>query len=212
MKNSIVTVLSLFFLFGLVHAVPPPPITPTPLRFAKMAMKVQLVEAKGGTVKKVTFLCNIQGEIPVYEGSGDNMNYQLGEIAGCEMKWKQHMIPVTVQGALMISTSNQPVVLAQAYVGVTPSDAKLACPDICGPQSLADSHAKVKASGALKILTFSLQPNPVSILRANPVVWLEAEATIVDFRQAESAVDLSGIGRDYPTIITKNFKPFAYGQ
>ena len=46
------------------------------------------------------------------------------------------------------------------------------CPELCGPQALADSRAKIRVSGSPKSLTFSLN--------AKPAVRLEADVEIVD--------------------------------
>jgi hypothetical protein len=165
-------------LVGGALATPPPPPLPPQLRTAEMRVKVRLIEAKGGTVTGVTTLCETQGRIPVYAGGNDSPPaLHEGSIPGCEMSWKGRKVEVLVHGA--IASIEGPAMWASARVSVTPPDAKRACP-ICGPQSLAASDADVRVSGAPKMLTFGLQPNPGSILRSDPTVWLEAEVVIVD--------------------------------
>ena len=93
------------------------------------------------------------------------------------MSWKGRKVEVLVRGAL--SSIQGPAMWARARVSVTPPDAKPGCP-ICGPQPLAASDADVRVSGAPTMLTFGLQPNPISILRSDPTVWLEGEVVIVD--------------------------------
>ena len=94
------------------------------------------------------------------------------------MLWKGERLPVWVQGAVAIARG--PHTLATANVGVTPPDARPLCPDMCGPQPLADSDGEVKVSGTPHSLQFSLTPNPVSMLNAKPTVWLEADVAIAD--------------------------------
>lgn len=139
-----------------------------------MRMKVKLIQAKDGTVSSITQICEVAGTIPVY--AGDSTSAHHGPIPGCELTWKGKKLDVSVGGALAVSADSG--TLASASISVTPPDAKPGCPNICGPQPLADSRADVRMSGAAKSVTFSLVPNPVSILRSEPTVWFEATVTI----------------------------------
>lgn len=159
------------------NAIPPPPSAPPQLRTARMTVTVQLIEANNGTVTKITKLCKVVGPIPVYSDDGRAAGANGREIAGCKMLWKGKNLSVYVSGAMAVT--HGPVTFAAATVGVVPPDAVPLCP-ICGPQPLADSTAKITVSGTPKTLTFSLQPNTVSILNAKPTVWLEADIAIVD--------------------------------
>jgi hypothetical protein len=144
-----------------------------------MRVKVRLIEAKRGTITRDTTLCEAQGRIPVYAGGNDTPpDPREGPIPGCEMSWEGKKVEVLVRGAL--SSIQGPAMWASTRISVTPPDAKPGCPNICGPQPLADSRADVRVSGSPTMLTFGLQPNPVSILRSDPTVWLEGEVVIVD--------------------------------
>lgn len=159
------------------HAIPPPPAAPPQLRVARMTVTVQLVEASNGTVSKITKLCKVAGAVPVFSDDGRATRANSREIAGCTMLWKGRNLSLYVSGAMAVA--HGPVTYATASVGVVPPDAIPLC-SACGPQPLADSSAEIKVSGAPKSLTFSLQPNPVSILNAKPTVWLEADIVVVD--------------------------------
>lgn len=175
------TSTALILLFGLVEpaaATPPPPPEPPRLRTAQMRATVKLVQAKDGTVEKTTPVCETSGTIPVYSGSGEGPAARHGQIYGCTLTWKGKKLDVWVAGAL--SVAGETATWASASVSVTPPDAKPGCPDICGPQPLAEARADVKVNNAAKSVTFSLAPNPVSILRSNPSVWFEATVTITD--------------------------------
>ena len=179
MKSSVALTLAMIFaLVGGALAIPPPPPVPPQLRSVLLSMKVKLIEAKGDTVTNVTTLCEVRGRIPVYADDNDYPPHHLGAVHGCKMRWKGRELDVLIGGAMSITDG--PAIWASARASVTPPDAKPGCRDICGPQPLADSSANVRISSTAKKLTFGLQPNPVSILRSNPTVWLEAEATIVD--------------------------------
>ena len=179
MKTSGALIL-LVTLVGGALATPPPPPVPPQLRTAEMRVKVRLIEAKGGTGRGSTMLCEVQGRIPVYVGWNDTPPDHHGPIPGCKMSWKGRTLDVLVHGA--ISSIQGPAMWASGIVSVTPPDAKPGCPDtrLCGPQPLADSRANVRVSGAPKMLTFDLQPSPISILRSDPTVWLEVKVVIVD--------------------------------
>lgn len=160
------------------HAIPPPPPAPPQLREARMTVVVQLFEASNGRVSKSTKLCEVTGKVPVYADDGSATRANGREIPGCKMLWKGQSLSISVEGAIAIA--NGPVTYATASVSVVPPDAIPLCPEICGPQPLADSSAEIRVSGVSKSLTFSLSPNPVSILHANPNVWLEADVTVAD--------------------------------
>lgn len=169
--------LLLLSLVGRAQATPPPPPEPPRLRTAQMRVTVKLIQAKAGTVESVTPVCDTSGTIPVYASSGEGSSGHQGPVPGCVLTWKGKQLDVSLTGALSVST--EPSAWASASVSVTPPDAKPGC-SICGPQPLADSRADVKVTGAPKSVTFALAPNPVSILRSSPTVWLEATVTIVD--------------------------------
>lgn len=160
------------------HAIPPPPPAPRQLREARMTVTVQLVEASQGQVNKRTKLCTVSGKIPVYADDGGATRANGREIHGCKMLWKGKSLSVSVRGAVAIA--HGPVTFAIAGVSVLPPDAKPLCPDVCGPQPLADSHGEVRVSGAPHSLMFSLSPNPVSILNAMPTAWLEADVEVAN--------------------------------
>lgn len=170
-------VMSLLMITLQTHAIPPPPQAPLSLREARMAAKVKLVEASDGKVTKVTELCQVNGTIPVYSDDGGAARVNVREVAGCKMLWKGQDLSLHVSGAMAVA--NGPITYATASVGVIPPDAVPLC-SMCGPQPLADSSAEIKVSGAPKSLTFSLRPNPVSVLNAKPTVWLEADVVVVD--------------------------------
>lgn len=168
----------LFASTSLALAIPPPPAQPPLLRKARMTVKVQLVEAADGTVFRITELCKVSGTIPVYADEGHAARFYGAEIQGCSMVKDGQKLPVSISGVKAVSPKTGSFV--HAYVGVVPPDAVPGCPDICGPQPLADSRAEVRVKGSTKSIEFSLSPNPVSILGAKPTVWLDANVEIVD--------------------------------
>jgi hypothetical protein len=143
-----------------------------------MTVTVQLVEASQGRVNKLTKLCTVSGKIPVYADDGRATRANGREIQGCKMPWKGKNLSVSVRGAVAIA--HGPVTFAVASVGVLAPDAKPLCPDVCGPQPLADSSGEIRVSGAAHSLKFNLSPNPVSILNATPIVWLEADVEVAN--------------------------------
>lgn len=159
-------------------AIPPPPHKPPLLREARMTAMVQLIEAGNGRVTRVTKLCQVSGKIPVYADDGNAASFHGWKISGCNMSRNGENLAVSVWGAKAISKDS--VSYATAVVSVVPPDAVPLCPDLCGPQPLADSRAEIRVSGAPKSMRFSLNPNPVSMLNAKPTVWLEADIEIVD--------------------------------
>jgi hypothetical protein len=160
------------------QAMPPPPPVPPLLRTARMTVTVQLIEANNGIVTRITELCKVGGKIPVYADNGDAAIVHPWEIAGCKMPRHGKNLNVNVHGAKAMS--KKAISYAFAYVSVIPPDAVSLCGSMCGPQPLADARAEIRVSGAARRMTFSLNPNPVSILNAKPTVWLEANVEIVD--------------------------------
>lgn len=160
------------------HAIPPPPLAPRQLREARMTVTVQLVEASRGQVNRLTRLCTVTGKIPVYADDGGATRANGREISGCRMQWKGESLRVMVLGAMAIARG--PVTFAVASVIVIPPDAKPGCPNVCGPQALADSRGEITVSGTPHSLKFSLSPNPVSMLNAEPTVWLEADVEMAN--------------------------------
>lgn len=160
------------------HAIPPPPPAPPQLREARMTVTVRLVDADHGRVGKLTQLCKVSGTIPVYADDGSAARANGRAIPGCTMAWKGRRLPVVVRGALAVARGA--VTFASASVSVVPPDAVPLCPDVCGPQPLADSSGELSVSGTPGTLKFGLQPNPVSLLNAQPAVWLEADVAIAD--------------------------------
>lgn len=158
-------------------AIPPPPLPPPKLREARMTVMVQLVEASNGTVTNRTKLCEISGAIPVYSDGGGATGANTREISGCRMAWKGKSLSVSVRGAMAIARG--PVTYATATVAAVPPDAIPLC-SVCAPQPLANSTAEIRVSGTPKSLTFSLNQNPVSLLKSKPTVWLEADVAIAD--------------------------------
>jgi hypothetical protein len=142
-----------------------------------MTVTVQLIEAGNGQVRKITRLCRVSGKIPVYSDNGRAASFTTREIAVCQMPRNGKNLDISVSGAKAVSKTSR--VYATANVSVVPPDAAPLCP-ICGPQPLADSSAEIRVSGAPRSISFSLKPNPVSILNARPTVWLEADVEIVD--------------------------------
>lgn len=163
---------------ALAHAIPPPPPAPPQLRQAGMTVTIKLVETSHGRVSKVTPLCKVSGPVPVYADDGRLAGMHDREIAGCKMLWKGHDLDVSVRGALALARG--PVTFATASVSVVPPDAVPLCPDLCGPQPLADASGDIKVGGTPRSLAFSLTPNPVSMLNARPTVWLEADVTVAN--------------------------------
>jgi hypothetical protein len=171
------SVLWLLFSAFPARATPPPPDKPPQLREARMTATVRLIEASKGKVSKITELCKVSGKIPVYADDGSAAHSNAGEISGCKMHWKGKHLNVSVQGAMAIAKGAP--TYAVAIVSVVPPDAVPLC-SICGPQPLADSSAEIRIRGTPKSLSFSLAPNPVSILNSKPTVWLEADIEVVD--------------------------------
>jgi hypothetical protein len=159
-------------------AIPPPPTKPPMLRKARMTVKVQLIEAANGSVFRITDLCKVSGTIPVYADEGHAAPAHGAEVQGCSMLKDGEKLPVSISGAKAVSTKGG--TFAYAYVGIVPPDAVPGCPYLCGPQALADSRAEVRIRGSARSISFSLNPNPVSILDAKPTVWLDADVEIVD--------------------------------
>jgi hypothetical protein len=172
--------ITLPLLFGglTAYAIPPPPLAPKQLREARMTVTVQLVEASRGRVNKITKLCTVSGKIPAYADDGSAARANGREIPGCKMQWKGKNLRVIVRGATAIA--HGPVTFAVASVDVLSPDAKPGCPDVCGPQPLADSRGEIMVGGAPHSLKFSLSPNPVSMLNATPTVWLEADVEVAN--------------------------------
>lgn len=154
------------------QAIAPPPPAPPQLREARMTVTIQMVEANHGTVTRITKLCSVSGKIPVYADDGGATRSNGRDIPGCRMLWKGRYLDVSVQGAIAIS--HGPVTYAFARVSIVPPDAVPLC-QMCGPQPLADSTGEIRVNGSPKSIQFSLNPNPVSLLNANPTVWLEAD-------------------------------------
>lgn len=154
-------------------AIPPPPPAPAQLRESRMTVTIRMIEASHGRVTKITKLCKVTGKIPVYADDGGATRSNGRDISGCRMLWKGKNLSVSVRGA--IATSRGPVTFAFASVSIVPPDAVPLCPDICGPQPLADSRGEIRIHGTPKSIQFSLNPNPVSLLNAKPTVWLEAD-------------------------------------
>ena len=143
-----------------------------------MTVTVQLVQATLGQVNNLTKLCTVSGKIPVYADDGRATRANGREIPGCKMQWNGKNLSVFVRGAVAIA--HGPVTFAVASVEVVPPDAKPGCPDLCGPQPLADSRGEIIVSGAPHSLKFSLNPNPVSMLNAMPTVWLEVDVEVAN--------------------------------
>jgi len=161
-----------------VHAIPPPPARPPLLREARMTVTVQLFEAHNGSTTKITELCTVSGKIPVYSDDGRAASIHTRDIPSCSMLRNGKRLQVSVRGAKAMSKNF--VTFATAYVGVMPPDAVPLCPDLCGPQALADSSAEIRVSGNPGSIQFSVRPNPMSLLNAKPTVWLEADIKIVN--------------------------------
>jgi len=156
----------------------PPPLAPL-LRQADMTVKVQLIETKNDVVSKITTLCKVSGKIPVYANSDSPASFNPAKIEGCSMPWKGQNLEVSVWGAKAVSEALG--AYASAGVDVIPPGAAPACAHhLCSSQPLADSRAEIRVSGTPKRMEFSLNPNPTSVLKARPKVWLEAEVEIVD--------------------------------
>jgi hypothetical protein len=159
-------------------AFPPPPDKPPLLRQASMTVTVTLIEAANGQVFRITELCKVSGKIPVYADDGNAASWHLAQIHGCHMLKKGKKLPVAVSGVMAVSKKTG--TYARAYVKVVATDAVPLCPDLCGPQPLADSDAEMRVSGSPRSLKFKLDVNPVSLLNAKPTVWLDAEVEMVD--------------------------------
>lgn len=160
------------------YATPPPPPEPKQVREASMKVSVHLLETRNGRVSKRTRLCEVSGKVPVYADDGTAARAYGREIAGCRMPWKGGYLPVEVRGTVAVARG--PVTLASAFVSVVPPGAAPLCPDLCGPQPLADSSGEVRVSGIPATLAFGLTPNPGSILNAKPPVWLEADVVVTN--------------------------------
>lgn len=143
-----------------------------------MTVTVELVEARNGRVSKLSKLCSVSGKIPVYVDEGRPSSFNGGEIPGCTMLWKGQTLSVSVSGAMAVARGES--TFATAYVGVVPPGSISLCPDVCGPQPLADSSGEIRVSGAPKLLKFNLHPNPVSLLNAKPTVWFNANVEVTD--------------------------------
>ena len=161
-----------------VNAIPPPPPLAPQLREARMTVTVQLIEAKNGQVSKITRLCTVSGKIPVYSDNGSPASFNAWDVAGCTMPRNGVNLSVSVSGAKAISKGRG--AFATASVSVAPPDAVPGCVELCGPQPLADSRAEIRVSGTPKLMNFSLNVNPVSVLKAKPTVWLDADVEIFD--------------------------------
>jgi len=159
-------------------AFPPPPDKPPLLRQASMTVTVTLVEAANGQVFRITELCKVSGKIPVYADDGDAASWHLAQIHGCHMLKNGKKLPVAVSGVMAVSKKTG--TYARAYVEVVPPDAVPLCPDLCGPQPLADSRAEMRVGGSPKSLKFNLNVNPGAVLNAKPTVWFDAEVEMVD--------------------------------
>lgn len=178
LSGNRVLAISLLAIASAALAIPPPPPKPPLLRKAKMTVTVQLIEATNGQVSKITELCKVSGQIPVYSDDGRSASAHEWNIQSCRMSRNGKNLKVYVRGAKAISKGR--VTHAIASVAVTPADATPSCPDLCGPQPLANSSAEIRVSGTPSLLAFSLNINPVSMLNAKPTVWLDADVEIVD--------------------------------
>jgi hypothetical protein len=176
-RSGVLTVSLLASVSPALATPAPPPLAPQ-LRQADMTVTVQLIEAKNGVVSKFTTLCKVSGKIPVYANSDSPASFNPAKIEGCSMPWKGANLEVSVWGAKAVSEALG--AFATAGVDVTPPGAAPGCRDLCGPQPLTDSRAEIRVSGNPKRMHFSLNPNPASVLKARPKVWLEAEVEIVD--------------------------------
>lgn len=143
-----------------------------------MTVTVQLIEATNGQVSKITELCKVSGQIPVYSDDGRSALAHEWNIQSCSMPGNGKNLEVYVRGAKAISKGR--VTYAIASVAVTPADTTPSCPDLCGPQPLANSSAEIRVSGTPSLLAFSLNVNSVSMLNAKPTVWLDADVEIAD--------------------------------
>jgi hypothetical protein len=159
-------------------ATPPPPPAAPQLRLARMTVAVELVEARNGKVSKLSKLCTVSGNIPVYADPGHAASFNAGEISGCTMQWKGQTLRVSVLGAMAVA--RDPSTFVTAGVSVVPPGSIPLCPDLCGPQALADSSGEIRVSGTPASLQFSLHPNPVSLLNARPTVWFNADVAVAD--------------------------------
>lgn len=160
------------------YATPAPPPTAKQLREASMTVTVELVEARNGRVSKLSKLCTVSGKIPVYADDGRPASFNVGEISGCTMRWKEQTLSVSIAGAMAVARDGTS--FATAGVSVVPPGAVPLCPDLCGPQPLANSSGEIRVSGAPKSLKFSLHPNPVSVLNAKPTVWFNVDVAVTD--------------------------------
>lgn len=176
-QNVVLAILLLVSASPLL-AIPPPPAKPPMLRSAEMTVKDQLNEAANGQVFRITELCKVSGLIPVYADDGRAAYAHSAEIRGCSMLKDGKKLPVSIWGVKAVS--KKAATYARAHVSIVPPDAVPGCPDVCGPQPLADSGAEIQVSGSPKLLKFSLSVNPGSVLLAKPTVWLDAQVEIVD--------------------------------
>ena len=143
-----------------------------------MTVTVELVEARNGRVSKLSKLCSVSGKIPVYADKGRPASFNGGEIPGCTMLWKGQTLSISVSGAMAVARGKS--TFATAHVEVVPPGSISLCPDLCGPQPLADSSGEIRVSGAPKLLKFNLHSNPVSLLNAKPTVWFNANVEVAD--------------------------------
>lgn len=181
MSRDRMLALSLLIGASAAFATPPPPPKPALLREARMTVSVRLIEAGNRLVSRITQLCEVSGKIPVYSDNGTAALVYGRDISGCTMSRNGKTLTVSVRGAQAVS--KDAITYATAVVSVTPPDAVALC-DMCGPQPLADSRGEIRVSGSPESMTFSLHANPVSILNAQPSVWLEADVQINDGRRA----------------------------
>lgn len=176
-RNGVLAVSLLANVWPALATPAPPPLAPL-LRQAGMTVTVRLIDTKNGVVSKITTLCKVSGKIPVYANNDSPASFNPAKIEGCSMPWKGESLEVSVWGAKAVSEALG--AYASAGVDVIPPGAAPGCRDLCGPQPLADSRAEIRVSGNPKRMHFSLSPNPASVLKARPKVWLEAEVEIVD--------------------------------
>jgi hypothetical protein len=160
------------------YATPAPPPTAKQLREASMTVTVELVEARNGRVSKLSKLCTISGNIPVYADEGRPASFNAREVPGCTMRWKKQTLNVSIAGAMAVARDG--TTFATAGVSVVPPGAISPCLDLCGPQPLAGSSGEIRVSGAPRSLKFSLHPNPVSVLNARPTVWFNVDVEMAD--------------------------------
>lgn len=177
LRNCFLAIALLASVFPARATPAPPPLAPL-LHQARMTVTVRLIEANKGQVSKISTLCTVSGNIPVYADNGGPASFHPREIEGCTMPRNGENLGVSVWGAKAVSTDR--AAFASAGVSVTPPGAVPACAHLCGLQPLAASRADIRASGNPKSIRFSLNPDPMSALKARPSVWLEADVEIID--------------------------------